>query len=91
MFISENWPLCDLKPEPFKCKRKGYSKQLLQDFTQYKEKMEIFFTVAHVVGVYSVDLEGRHDVAHTVCNSCKQKKAIMVMLEGEEMKNYSSR
>ena len=44
------WPLCDLKPEPFKCKMKGDSKQLLHDFTQYKEKMELFFTMAHVVG-----------------------------------------
>ena len=39
--------------------------------------MELFFTG---------DPAGRHDVAHTVCNSCKQKKAIMVMLGGQEMK-----
>ena len=39
-----------LRPEPFKCKRRGYSEQLLQYFTQYKEKMELFFTMAWVSG-----------------------------------------
>ena len=34
--------------EPFKCKRKEDSEQLMQDFTQYKEKMELFFTAAQV-------------------------------------------
>ena len=40
--------------------------QLLQDFIKYKEKMEPFFTVAHVVGAHTGDPAGRHDVAHTV-------------------------
>ena len=55
LFILENWPLCDLKPEPIKCKRKGDSEQLLQDFTQFKEKMELFFTAAQVVGAHTGD------------------------------------
>ena len=52
--------------EPFKCKRKGDSEQLLQDFIQYTEKMEPFFTVAHVVAEHTGDPAGRNDVAHTV-------------------------
>ena len=72
--------------EPFKCKGKVDSEQLMQDFTQYKEKMELFFTAAQVVGAYTGDPVGRHEEAHTACNSCKQEKAMMVMLGGEEMK-----
>ena len=35
-----------LRPEPFKCKRKGDSEQLMQDFIQYRDRMEMFFTAA---------------------------------------------
>ena len=52
--------------QPAQCNRRGYSEQLLQDFTQYKEKMELFFTAAQVVGVHTVDPAGRHDKAHTL-------------------------
>ena len=59
-----------LRPEQFKCKRRGYSEQLLQYFTQYKEKMELFCTAAQVVGAHTGDPAGRHDKANTVWNSC---------------------
>ena len=47
--------------------------------------MELFFTAAQVVGAHTGDPVGRHEEAHTACNSCKQEKAMMVMLGGEEM------
>ena len=71
-----------LRLEPFKCKWKEDSEQLMQDFTQYKEKMELFFTAAQVVGAHM----GRYEEAHTACNSCKQEKTMVVILGGEEMK-----
>ena len=74
-----------LRPEPFKCKRKGDSEQLMQDFVQYRGKMELFFTAAQVVGEHTGAQAGRSDAAHTACNSCKQEKAMVVMLGGEEM------
>ena len=47
--------------EPFKCKRKEDSEQLMQDFTQYKEKMELFFTAAQVEGAHTGDPVWRHE------------------------------
>ena len=32
-----------LRPEPFKFKQKGDSEQLMQDFIQYRDRMEMFF------------------------------------------------
>ena len=74
-----------LRPEPFKCKRKGDSEQLLQDFKQYRSKMELFFTAAQAVEAHTGDPAGRSAVGHTVCTSCRQEKAMVVMLGGEEM------
>ena len=51
-----------LRPEPFKCKKKGDSEQLLQDFKEYRSKMELFFTAAKA---------GRSAQGHTVCSSCR--------------------
>ena len=62
-----------LRPEPFKCKRKGDSEQLMQDFIKYRDRMEMFFTAAQVVEAHTDDAAGRSDEAHTACNSCKQK------------------
>ena len=74
-----------LRLEPFKCEWKEDSEQLIQDFTQYNEKMELFFTVVQVAGAHTGEPPVRHDKAKTECNSCKQEKAMMVMLGGEEM------
>ena len=75
-----------LRPEPFKCKRKGDSEQLMQDFIEYRDKMEMFYTAAQVVGEHTGAQAGRSHEAHAACNSCKQEKAMVVMLGGEEMK-----
>jgi hypothetical protein len=48
-----------LWPEPFKCKRKGDSEQLLQDFKQYRSKMELFFTAAQAVEAHTGTPAGR--------------------------------
>ena len=47
-----------LQPEPFKCNRKGDSEQLMQDFIQYRDRMEMFFTAVHVVGAHTGDPAG---------------------------------
>ena len=74
-----------LRLEPFKCKKKGDSEQLLQDFKAYRRKMELFFTAAQAMGVHTGDPAGREEAEHTVCASCRQEKAMIVMLGGEEM------
>ena len=74
-----------LKPEPFRCKKKGDSEQLLQDFKTYRSKMELFFTAAQAVGAHTGEPAGREAEGHTVCPSCRQEKAMVVMLGGEEM------
>ena len=74
-----------LRPEPFKCKKKGDSEQLLQDFKEYRSKMELFFTAAKAVEVHSGNPAGRSAQGHAVCTSCMQEKAMVVMLGGEEM------
>ena len=75
----------NLRPEPFKCKRKWDSEHLLHDFRQYRAMMELFFDAAQTVVEHTGDPAGREDVAHTVCDSCRQEKAIVVILGGEEM------
>ena len=74
-----------LRPEPFKCKKKGDSEQLLQDFKSYRNKMELFFTAAQAVVAHTGEPAGREERTHTVCPSCRQEKAMIVMLGGEEM------
>ena len=74
-----------LRPEPFKCKKKGDSEQLLQDFKEYRSKMELFFTAAKAVEAHTGDPAGRSTQGHAVCTSCRQEKAMVVMLGGEEM------
>ena len=61
-----------LRPEPFKCKKKGDSEQLLQDFKEYRSKMELFFTAAKAVEEHTGDPAGRAVQGHTVCTSCRQ-------------------
>ena len=71
-----------LRPEPFKCKKKGDSEQLLQDFKSYRNKMELFFTAAQAVVAHTGEPAGREERTHTVCPSCRQEKAMIVMLRG---------
>ena len=60
-----------LRPEPFKCKKKGDSEQLLQDFKQYRAKMELFFTAAQAVEAHTGDPADRSAAEHTVPGSEK--------------------
>jgi hypothetical protein len=71
-----------LRTEPFKCKKKWDSEQLLQDFKQYRTKMELFFTAAQAVAAHTGVLPGRSEVAHTVCSSCRQEKAMVKLFSG---------
>ena len=74
-----------LRPEPFKCKKKGDSEQLLQDFKEYRNKMELFFKAAKAVEAHTGDPAGRSAQGHRACPSCEQEKAIVIMVGGEEM------
>ena len=47
---------------------------------QYKERMELLFTAAWAVGAH------KRDDAHTAYNSCRQEKAILVMLRARNEK-----
>ena len=76
---------CLRRPDPFQCRKKGDSEQLLQDFQQYRAKMELFLTAVNTVDTHTGDPGERGNADHKVCNSCKQKKAIIVLLGGEEM------
>ena len=76
---------CLRRPDPFQCRKKGDSEQLLQDFKQYRAKMELFLTAVNTVDTHTGDPGERGDTEHKVCNSCKQEKAIIVLLGGEEM------
>jgi hypothetical protein len=44
--------------------------------------MELFFIAAQAVETHKGDLAGRSAVGHTMCTSCKQEKAMVVMLGG---------
>ena len=79
------------RPEPFLCKRKGDSEQLLQDFKQYRAELELFLTAAETVDKHMGDPAGRGEAGHTVCTTCKQEKAIIVLLGGEEMSELFER
>lgn len=58
---------------------------MLQDFKEYRSKMELFFTAAKAVEAHTGDPAGRSAQGHAVCTSCRQEKAMVVMLGGEEM------
>ena len=74
-----------LKPDIFRCKKKGDNEQLLQDFQQYRAKMETFFMAAQAVAEHTGDVPGREAEGHRICSSCKQEKALVVILGGDEM------
>ena len=73
------------RPDPFLCKRKGDSEQLLQDFKQYRAELELFLTAAETVDRHMGEPAERGNAGHTVCTRCQQEKAIIVILGGEEM------
>ena len=75
-----------MKPQEFKCKKKGNSEQLLQDFQLYKKKMERFLKGSKVVPRHTgngADDPGSDN--HVVCDSCEQEKALLLNFGGDEM------
>ena len=73
------------RPDPFECKRKGDSEQLLQDFREYRAKIELFLTAVKTVDTHTGDPAERGQAGHKACTSCEQEKAIMELLGGEKM------
>ena len=74
-----------MRPEGFKCKKKGDNEQMLQDFQQYRRRMELFFTASRVVAAHTGEHTDRLTDQHVACASCKQEKAMIVMFGGEEI------
>ena len=75
-----------MKPQEFKCKKKGNSEQLLQDFLLYNKKMERFLKGCKIVPAHTGD--GANDPrsdAHAACDSCEQEKALLLHFGGDEM------
>ena len=68
------------RPDPFQCRKKGDSEQLLRDFRQYRAVMELFLTAANTVDTHTGEPGERGDAEHKVCDTCKQEKAIIVLL-----------
>ena len=57
-----------MKPPEFKCKKKGNSEQLLQDFIAYKKKMERFFDGSKAVKVHTGDQADTRYMHKQGCN-----------------------
>ena len=74
-----------LKPGPFQFKGKRDNKQLLRSFQQYRDKMEIFLTALQVTSQHTGAVAGRAEVGHKVCPRCKQERAIVMLIGGDEM------
>ena len=66
-----------LRPAQFKLVRDGDPETLLQDFEDYVEVMEKFFTTTGAAGVHADN--------HTDCEACKKEKAMMTLIGGKEM------
>ena len=66
-----------LKPAQFKSVRDGDPETLLQDFEDYVEEMQKFFTTTGAAGEHAVD--------HVDCGACKKEKAMMTLIGGKEM------
>ena len=74
-----------MKPTEFKCKKKGNSEQLLQDFISYKKKMQRFFKGSKAVKAHTgVQADASH-ADHRCCPSCEQEKALILNFGGDEM------
>ena len=74
-----------MRPAPFKCKKKGDQEQMLQDFSMYRRKIARYLVASKVVIAHTGVQTDSTQVDHVVCDSCKQEKAIMLMLGGDEM------
>ena len=74
-----------MKPQEFKCKKKGNSEQLLMDFISYTKKMQRFFKGSNVVKAHTGAHANATDAAHVVCASCEQEKALILNCSGDEM------
>ena len=74
-----------MKPAPFKTKKKGDQEQLLQDFAIYRRKIARYLVASKVVIAHTGDQPDSNQANHVVCDSCRQEKAIMLMLGGDEM------
>ena len=66
-----------LKPAQFKSVKDGDPETLLQDFEEYVEMMEKFFTTTGADGV--------HTQNHDDCVACKKQKAMMTLIGGKQM------
>ena len=71
--------LCNLlKPAAFKSVKDGDPEALLQDFEEYVEVMQDFFTTTGAAG--------DHVDPHTAnCGACLKEKAMMKLIGGKEM------
>ena len=74
-----------MKPQEFKCKKKGNSEQLLQDFISYKKKMQRFFKGSKVVKAHTGVQDNAAHADHVCCPSCEQEKALILNFGGDEM------
>ena len=71
--------LCNLlRPGPFKSVKDGDPEALLQDFEEYVEVMQKFFTITGAAG--------DHVNPHSAnCGACLKEKAMMTLIGGKEM------
>ena len=74
-----------MKPPEFKCKKKGNSEQLLQDFIAYKKKMDRFLGGSKAVKAHTGDQADPVHNDHVVCPSCEQEKSLILSFGGDEM------
>ena len=66
-----------LKPASFKSVKDGDPEALLQDFEEYVEVMQKFFTTNGAAG--------NHAAACADCGSCIKEKAMITLIGGKEM------
>ena len=75
-----------MKPQEFKCKKKGNSEQLLQDFISYKKKMGRFFKGSKAVPAHTGPSAANPEhEEHVCCASCEQEKALILNFGGDEL------
>ena len=74
-----------MKPQEFRCQKKGNSEQLLQDFLSYKKKMERFFKGSKAVKEHTGPQPDSTHADHGACSSCEQEKALILSFGGDEM------
>ena len=72
-----------MKPQEFKCKKKGNSEQLLQDFISYKKTMQRFFKGSKTVKAHTGVQPDAVHADHVCCGSCEQEKALILNFGGD--------